>query len=128
LIKFLDKIGLNEPILSWRKGKIMRYLMIVLAIALMIGCATGEQVRMSMKPGMEKAELIKVLGNPDGFKNENGKETLVYLNRLISGWSWDRTDYIFVFQNDKLIQAENGDVRQNKVGGMHTIFVYPVTN
>jgi hypothetical protein len=128
LIKFLDKIGLNEPILSWRKGKIMRYLMIVLAIALMIGCATGEHVRMSMKPCMEKAELIKVLGNPDGFKNENGKETLVYLNRLISGWSWDRTDYIFVFQNDKLIQAENGDVRQNKVGGMHTIFVYPVTN
>jgi hypothetical protein len=101
----------------------MKYLMLLIIVILMIGCATGEKIRMSVKPGMSKAELIKTLGNPDGFKNVDGREILLYPNRVISGWGMDRTDYFFVFQNDKLVEAGNGEVRQHK-NNVHTIFLF----
>ena len=33
-------------------------------------------------------------------------------DRLISGWSWNRADYSFIFKNNKLIQWGAGQVRQ----------------
>jgi hypothetical protein len=76
---------------------------------------------------MTKAELTQAIGNPEGFKTVDGKEILFYPNRVISGWGMDRTDYFFVFQNDKLVEAGNGEVRQHQ-NNSHTIFLWPVTN
>ncbi len=72
-------------------------LITVLTIFLLISaCATGEKVK-EVAPGMTEQQVISVMGKPDSFR-QNGEYTLYkYTNRLISGWSWDRTDYTFIF-------------------------------
>lgn len=82
----------------------------VLAIT---ACATGELVRGNVQEGMTKPEVISLLGNPDGFQKNGDSEALMYTNRLISGWSWDRTDYTIILQNGRVVQYGTGQVRQN---------------
>ena len=102
----------------------MRGLFLAVALILALsGCATGEKVR-SFQPGMSKAEVVASLGNPDGFKRVGEYEFMKYTNRLISGWSWDRTDYVFVFQSGELIEYNSGEVRERNPVQGHII--YPV--
>jgi hypothetical protein len=49
---------------------------------------------------MTKAEVVAVLGRPDGYKRIEAHEVYRYSNRLSSGWSWDRADYNVVLKND----------------------------
>lgn len=77
------------------------------------GCATGELVRGGVREGMSKPQVISELGNPDGFQRSGEYEALLYTNRLISGWSWDRTDYTIILQNGNVVQYGTGQVRQN---------------
>ena len=92
----------------------MRYLVFFLLISLWLsGCATGERVRAGVQEGMTKQQVISELGNPDGFQRSGDYEALVYTNRLISGWSWDRTDYTIILQNGRVVQYGTGQVRQN---------------
>ena len=49
---------------------------------------------------MTKAQVVAVLGRPDGYKQIEAHEIYRYSNRLSSGWSWDRADYNVVFKND----------------------------
>ena len=49
---------------------------------------------------MTKAEVVAVLGRPDGYKQIEAHEIYRYSNRLSSSWSWDRADYNVVFKND----------------------------
>lgn len=76
-------------------------------------CVTGEVVRGGIREGMSKTEVISLLGNPDGFKRAGDQEALLYTNRLISGWSWDRTDYTVILQNGHVSEYGTGEVRQN---------------
>ena len=48
-----------------------------------------------------------------GFQRNGEYEALVYTHRLISGWSWDRTDYTIILQNGGVVQYGTGQVRQN---------------
>ncbi len=80
---------------------------------LQTGCATGEIVRGKIREGMSKQQVISELGNPDGFQRSGEFEALLYSNRLISGWSWDRTDYTIILQNGNVAQYGTGQVRQN---------------
>lgn len=82
----------------------------ILTVALQ-GCATGEKAQ-SLREGMPKSEVISQLGKPDGFKRNGDYEVLQYTNRLISGWSWDRTDYVVILKDDKLVEYGPGEVRQ----------------
>lgn len=85
---------------------------ILVAISL-TACATGERVRGGIHEGMTKDEVISTLGNPDGFKKAGKQEALLYTNRLISGWSWDRTDYTVILQDNRVVEYGSGQVRQN---------------
>jgi hypothetical protein len=67
----------------------------------------------SVQPGMTKAEVISTLGNPDGFQTAGEYEALKYANRLMSGWSWDRTDYFVILKDDQVVEYGNGEVRQS---------------
>lgn len=78
-----------------------------------VACATGELVRGGVREGMTKSEVISLLGNPDGFKRAGEQEALLYTNRLISGWSWDRTDYTVILKNGHVVEYGNGQVHQN---------------
>lgn len=92
-------------------------------LLLLISCTTGEVVRKDVQPGMSKEKLIEVMGNPDGFRIVGDQEVLTYTNRLISGWSWDRTDYHFVIKNNKVIAYGTGEVR---VKENNTILIVPI--
>jgi hypothetical protein len=88
---------------------------ITLALILFIvgGCTTAEQLP-QIREGMSQAEVERVMGSPDGFKRSGNIKAIEYKNRLISGWSWDRADYGFIFTNDKLTEWGAGQVRQSR--------------
>jgi hypothetical protein len=102
----------------------MKRLLSLLAVAVVLaGCVTGERVRQGIREGMTKEQVIATLGNPDGFKPNGDYEALTYTNRLISGWSWDRTDYTVILQNGKVVQYGSGQVRQE---GPNLLVIVPV--
>jgi hypothetical protein len=87
------------------------------------GCATGEKAA-RLSPGMSHADVVQILGRPDGFRTEGDYKILKYTNRLISGWSWDRADYFVILKDDQVIEYGSGEVRERNVGGIHTIFIH----
>lgn len=90
----------------------IRITAIALLLLLLSACATGEKVRGDLRPGMSRAEVIELIGNPDGVRSHEGSEVLQYTNRLISGWSWDRADYFVVLNNGQVTEYGTGQVRQ----------------
>lgn len=98
------------------------YLFFIILIAL-FGCATGERVRAGVHEGMSKQQVISELGNPDGFQRSDAYEALIYTNRLISGWSWDRTDYTIILKDGHVVEYGTGEVRQN---GPNTLVLVPI--
>ena len=99
------------------------YLILIFAFSFIISCATGEVVRRDIQPGMTKEKLIEIMGNPDGFRIVGEQEVLTYTNRLISGWSWDRTDYHFVIEKNKVVAYGTGEVR---VKQNNTVLIVPI--
>lgn len=91
---------------------------------LVLGCVTGEKIT-RVEPGMSKAEVIDILGRPDGYWSEGEYEALQYTNRLISGWSWDRADYGIILKSGRVTGFGAGHVRQ---GGpnMSTFIIIPL--
>jgi hypothetical protein len=83
----------------------------------LFGCVTGEKMS-GLHPGMTKAEVLSVLGRPDGYKQIAGHEIYRYSNRLSSGWSWDRADYNVVFKNDRVVEYGAGEVRPGSNGAV----------
>lgn len=99
-------------------------LLAALAAALIAGCATGQQVA-RLEPGMNKAQVDSIMGAPDGYQQRNGYEILKYSNRLMSGWSWDRTDYVVLLRAGKVVEYGNGEVRE-KNPNTGTLVVVPI--
>jgi outer membrane protein assembly factor BamE (lipoprotein component of BamABCDE complex) len=102
----------------------MKKAVVLLLTALLCSCVTGEQVA-TLDPGMSKERVVRIMGRPDGFQTRGDFTLFKYTNRLIHGWSWDRTDYTIIFDaSDKLIEYGPGEVRERNVGGIHTVFIY----
>ena len=77
-----------------------------------------------LSPGMSQADVFGTLGRPDGFRTEGDYTILKYTNKLISGWSWDRADYFIILKDDQVTEYGSGEVREKKVGGIHSIFIH----
>lgn len=88
----------------------------------LFGCVAGEKMS-RLHPGMTKAEVVSVLGRPDGYKRIEGHEIYRYSNRLSSGWSWDRADYNVVLKNDRVVEYGAGEVRPKSNG---VVVIVPV--
>ena len=101
----------------------MYKIIIPILILMFSGCVTGEMVH-RLEPGMSQEEVVSVIGKPDGFQQRGEYTIYKYTNRLISGWSWDRADYFFIFKDDMLIEYGAGEVREKNVGGVHSVFIY----
>jgi outer membrane protein assembly factor BamE (lipoprotein component of BamABCDE complex) len=95
---------------------------IVVAVTL-AGCATGPRIR-KLRTGMDQAQVTAIMGDPDGVKKEGEYESFQYVNRLISGWAWDKADYGVVFYQGKVTQYGAGTVRQDQSHG--TLLVVPL--
>lgn len=90
----------------------MRRMLVAAAIVLAVsGCATGEQIG-RLEPGMTRAQVNSIMGAPDGFQQRDGYEILKYSNRMMSGWSWDRSDYFVLLKAGKVVEYGNGQVRE----------------
>ncbi len=103
--------------------RVLLFIILVLAMALQ-GCATGQKAQ-NLREGMTKNEVISQLGQPDGFRRNGDYEALQYTNRLISGWSWDRTDYVVILKDGKLVEYGPGEVRQRDPSA-GTLIVVPI--
>ena len=66
----------------------------------------------TIREGLSKAEVIDILGSPDGFQRSGDYEALRYTNRLLSGWSWDRAGSSVILRNDRVVEYGLGPVRQ----------------
>lgn len=92
--------------------KIVIAVVSALSIFVLVSCFFGER-RHNIAPMMKKAELEKMLGRPDGYKKDKNKEIYSYYNKMISGWSYDKADYHFIFENGYLLQYGAGEIRQS---------------
>lgn len=90
----------------------MRKLLLAFIAVMLAGCVTGQSVR-QLSPGMSRAEVIEIMGAPDGVQTNGSSEVLKYANRLMSGFSWDKTDYFVTLQDGRVTQYGNGEVRQS---------------
>jgi len=52
------------------------------------------------------------MGSPDGVQSDGDTEILKYANRLMSGFSWDTTDYFVTLREGRVVGYGNGQVRQ----------------
>jgi hypothetical protein len=80
-------------------------------VVLFAACTAGERIS-SLREGMTQPEVVGVMGSPDGFLRSGDYEALTYTDRLISGWSWDRTDYSVILLDGRVVAYGNGEVRE----------------
>jgi len=74
---------------------------------------------------MYKDELIKFMGDTDGYQLKDEYESLKYSHRLISGWAWDRADFFVILKNNKVVEYGMGEVRV-KEGPTKTLVLVPL--
>lgn len=82
-----------------------------LTCSLFSGCVTGEKIT-RISTGMTTGEVRQILGHPNGVRMVEGHEVYIYSNRLISGWSYDRTDFNVIFEAGRVTEYGPGEVRQ----------------
>ena len=97
-------------------------ILIILTISFLMACAHGSKMQ-KLRPDMTRQEVIKILGQPDGFKRSGDYESLKYANKLMSGWAYDRADYFAILKNGRLVEYGVGEVR---VKDNNTIILVPV--
>ncbi len=88
----------------------MRWIVIAAVLA-GLSCASGGKVR-SLEYGMTEAQVVRTMGKPDGRRRDGDSETLVYTNRLVSGFAWDRADYEVVLREGRVVEYGATEVRQ----------------
>lgn len=99
-----------------------KWILLIVSVLIVSSCATGEMMS-RLSPGMNKKEVVKILGKYDGYKNEGEYEILSYNHRLVTGWAWDRADYKVILKEDKVVEWGQGEVRVKNVGGLHTVLL-----
>lgn len=103
---------------------IMKLLSAIVLAVILAGCATGELMS-SLRPGMTKEEVTRVLGSPDGFQSRGEYESLKYSHRLVTGWAWDRADYFVILRDNRVIEYGTGEVRVKDMNS-NTLFLVPL--
>lgn len=87
---------------------------IILLAALVCSCATMGDRMSDLDPGMSKAQVVQKLGHPDAQRKSDDEETLIYKDRLVSGWAWDRQDYYVILRKGHVAEYGSGDVRRSR--------------
>lgn len=87
----------------------MKSLVLLISFVFLTSCATGERIT-SVREGMTKNEVYDIMGGQDKILQKDGKTMYVYKNRMVSGWSWEKTDYAIIFDQDgKVISVKSRD-------------------
>ena len=99
---------------------------IILITFVLTSCAitTGEKIK-HLNIGMTRAEVVKMLGRPDGVQKSEEYEALKYAHRLVTGWAWDRADYNVILKEGRVVEYGPGEVRIKK-GPTSILLIVPV--
>jgi hypothetical protein len=94
--------------------KMLRILTLMFGLLpIVAGCATTGERFTELEPGMSKAQVIRIVGRPDGYRRAEEQEALIYKDRLISGWAWDRADHAVLLRDGRVVEYGAGEVRQH---------------
>ena len=89
----------------------MKTLLLALSIvSLLSACTTGEQMS-RLEPCMTRQQVVGILGRPDAVRSNGPYEQLEYTHRLITGWSWDHSDFKVIFRDGRVVEFGHGEVR-----------------
>jgi hypothetical protein len=84
----------------------------VVDVMVFLGQGPMEAKFQKMHEGMSKEEVFRILGKPDrvdsGTDVKDADQTLLYLGRFPSGWSWDRADYTVTLRDGHVAQFHKG--------------------
>ena len=78
--------------------------------SLLFACTTGEQMS-RLEPCMTRQQVVGILGRPDAVRSNGPYEQLEYTHRLITGWSWDRSDFKVILKDGRVVEFGHGEVR-----------------
>ena|SRR5688572_19712964 len=89
----------------------MKKLALVVVSLVFLAGQFGGKVR-KLEVGMARTEVVELLGRPDGVRSFQNTEALTYANRRISGFGWDRADYVVVLTDGRVSEYGPGTIRQ----------------
>lgn len=98
----------------------MKRVFIVICILCLSGCASSKVNMSSITPGMTKAEVIQVLGEPTSASLQNDFSYL-FFNVHDHAFGRDRNDYVFAFSNNKLVEFAPLPEDRQKMGPIDKI-------
>jgi SmpA/OmlA family protein len=64
-----------------------------------------------LEPGMTRQQVVGLRGRPDVVRSSGAYEQLEYTHRLITGWSWDRSDFKVILKDGRVVEFGHGKVR-----------------
>ncbi len=67
-----------------------------------------------VEKGMSYKQVELIMGKPDVIEQEDRVTVYKYLDRFFSGWSWDVTDFSFVFEDGKLVSWSKGEIKKGE--------------
>ena len=89
----------------------MKTLFLALSVvSLFSACTTAEKMS-RLEPGMTRQQVVGLLGRPDVVRSSGAYEQLEYTHRLITGWSWDRSDFKVILKDGRVVEFGHGEVR-----------------
>ena len=79
-------------------------------VSVFSACTTGEKMS-GLEPGMTRQQVVGVLGRPDAVRSNGQYEQLEYTHRLVTGWSWDRSDFNVILKNGRVVEFGHDEIR-----------------
>jgi hypothetical protein len=58
-----------------------------------------------------RQQVVGILGCPDAVRSNGSYEQLEYTHRLVTGWSWDRSDFNVILKNGRVVEFGHGEIR-----------------
>lgn len=93
----------------------------------LVGCATSRVNMASIIPGMLKPDVIQLLGEPESARFKNNLYYL-YFSVHDHAFGRDKNNYVFVFEDNKLIEFAPLPEDQQNLGPIDRALKMPVFN
>ncbi|SCX85314.1 hypothetical protein [Nitrosospira sp. Nsp13] len=100
----------------------MKFIILALLGTLMLSsCVMGGKMT-GLREGLPKEEVIRIVGNPDGYQRAGEYEVLLYIERRTSAWSFfsgsihDIVDYSVILKDGEVIEYGPGRAQHRESG------------